>query len=143
MLDLYFRNEPANGGAWNDFSTLQSRMNRMFGEPGEGAFPGVNMHASEEEILVTAEIPGVNAEEIDISIEEDVLTLKFSRQAEKAEGMKILRHERPAGKFSRNIYLPYRADSEKVSAKTKNGILEITLPRLEADKPRKIEVKHG
>ena len=147
MLDLYYRGEPVNGthGMWNDFSDMRSRMNRLFGElPAEGGFPGVNVYANDENIIVTAEVPGVNPEDIDISLEDDVLSLKFSRDSEKpAEGIKALRKERPSGKFSRNIYLPYRAEGDKVEAKFRNGVLEISMPRAEADKPRKISVKNG
>ena len=143
-MNLYYRDTPVNGntGVWSDFSDLQNRMNRLLrGRGEESDFPGVNVYADDEEIIVTAEIPGVNPEDIDISLEDDVLTMKFSREAiTLEEGEKSLRRERPTGKFSRNVYLPYRGEGDRVEANFKNGVLEVKIPRAEADKPRKISV---
>ena len=147
MLDLYYGKNTDNGRSarWDDFSDFRSSMNRLFGEVAHDSnFPGVNVYANDEEIIVIAEVPGVNPDNFDISLQEDVLNLKFSRDTEKPEeSSKTLRKERPEGKFSRNIYLPYRAESGKVEATFKNGILEIRMPRAESDKPRKISVKNG
>jgi HSP20 family protein len=91
---------------------------------------------------VTAEIPGVEASDLDISVHNNTLTLRGSVSPEKAEeGRKYHRRERAGGSFARSWQLPFEVDREKVDAKLTNGVLELTLPRSVKDKPKKIQVK--
>jgi HSP20 family protein len=105
-------------------------------------FPALNAWTTEDEEIVTAELPGVDPEEIELSIVNDVLTIGGERHPSDPEGeMRYHRRERTCGKFSRSIQLAFPVTVEKVVAGYENGVLKITLPRAEADKPRKIAVK--
>jgi HSP20 family protein len=106
------------------------------------AFPAINAWTTEDEEVVMAEIPGVDPDDIDLSIVNDVLTISGERKAENGDGeLRFHRRERMVGKFNRSIQLAFVVDAEKVLANYENGVLKITLPRAEADKPRKITVK--
>jgi HSP20 family protein len=106
------------------------------------SFPAINVWLSEEGAVVTAELPGVKPEDLDISVVGETLTLTGSRQPEELkEGEKYHRRERRFGKFTRTFQLPFTVEASKVDAKFDKGILHIALPRAEAEKPRKISVK--
>lgn len=129
----------------NEMERVQKEMNKLFSRHSTQSapdFPAINVWTSEEEANVTTEIPGVSAEDVDISVVGRTLTLRGTRKPEElAEGDKYHRRERGYGDFVRTIELPYRANSEKVEATFSKGILHITLPRAEEDKPKKIAVK--
>jgi HSP20 family protein len=135
---------------FQEMDRLQREMNRLFegytpsrvrSAPG---YPAMNVYADENSALVTAEVPGVKSDDIDISVIDDTLTLTGVRNAvELSEGGKYHRRERGFGQFTRNIKLPYKVNVENVAATFKNGVLSIELPRAEADKPKKITVKTG
>ena len=119
-----------------------SKLFSGFGRAAAVQYPPVNVFTSEEDVVVTSELPGVNPEDVDLTITGDVLTLKGTRRRQElGEGQTWHRRERGYGDFYRTIQLPYNVDSAKVEAKYNKGILRITLPRAEADKPRKISVK--
>jgi HSP20 family protein len=102
----------------------------------------MNVWANDDSAFITAEVPGTKAEDIDISVVDDVLTLSGSRDPDELEeGMNVHRRERGYGKFTRTIQLPFNVDVNQVEATFKTGVLQITLPRAEADKPKKITVK--
>ena len=133
---------------WGEMQRLQREMNRLFDssmEPGyrrAPGFPAMNVWTSEEGVVVTAELPGVRVEDLDISVVNETLTLSGGRQpGEVGEEARFHRRERRFGNFSRSIQLPFAVNSEKVEATLKNGMLHLMLPRLEEDKPRKITVK--
>ncbi len=108
------------------------------------AFPPVNVLQGKEDAVVTAEMPGVTPDEIDVSVKGEVVTIRASRAVpELQEGEVWHRHERGHGEFVRAISLPHRVDSDKVEASYTDGVLRLVLPRLEADKTRRIEVKTG
>jgi len=122
---------------------MQSEMNRLFtGFTLAGRdFPPVNIWLGDNSVVVTGELPGVTRDEVTISLQEDVLTLEGARQPKQQEGANWQRRERAYGSFSRAIQLPFRVDPDKVQARFNNGILEIELERLEADRPKKIEIR--
>lgn len=130
---------------WTDMERLQNEMNKLFARHSTRTapdFPAVNVWTSEEQASVTTEVPGVSAEDIDISVVGKTLTLRGTRKPEKlAEGEKYHRRERGFGDFVRTVELPYRVSPDKVDAKFSKGVLYITLPRAEEDKPKKITVK--
>ena len=93
-------------------------------------------------ITLTAELPGLAVEDIDLRVENDTLTLKGERKLEredKREGYR--RVERSYGSFSRTFSLPDTVDTERIKAESKNGVLKVFLPRREETKPRQIQVK--
>jgi HSP20 family protein len=102
----------------------------------------MNAWTTEDEEVVTAELPGINPNELEITIANEVLTISGERKpAENPDEVRYHRRERAAGKFTRSIQLSFPVDSEAVNAHYENGILTVTLPRTENDKPRKIAVK--
>jgi HSP20 family protein len=87
-------------------------------------------------------LPGVTRDDVTISLQEDVLTLEGKREPKVQEdNVNWQRRERTYGTFSRAVQLPFRIDANKVQAQFNNGILEIELQRLEADRPKKIEIR--
>jgi HSP20 family protein len=106
------------------------------------SYPALNIWSSEEGLVVNAEVPGIDVEDIDISVVGETLTLSGARKSEDLEeGARYHRQERGYGKFNRSVELPFPVDIDKVEATFKNGVLHISLPRSEADKPKKIVVK--
>ncbi len=105
-------------------------------------YPAINVFGSSDDVVVTAELPGMDPKALDITVEDKVLTMRGRRQADElAKGERYHRQERGQGAFARAVSLPHRVASDKVSASYKSGVLTITLPMAEEDKPRKIEVK--
>lgn len=127
---------------------LQHEMNRLFESyyparmrpiPG---YPAMNIWTSEHGLKLTAEVPGVHPEDIEINVVGETLTLNGERKADELkEDARYHRQERGYGKFTRSIQLPFPVDVGQVEATFKNGVLNIALPRAEEDKPRKITVK--
>jgi HSP20 family protein len=130
---------------------LRQEMNRLFQDwPTQArwveapAFPAMNVWTNEGSAVVTAELPGLDPEDIDISVVNDTLTLKGKRDADECDQeTRFHRRERGCGSFTRAFQLPFQVEPGKVEAKFEKGVLSITLPRAEADKPRKIAIKAG
>jgi len=134
---------------WNPYNDL-FRWNRSFDSffgpwsgNGEGASltPTVDVEEKEDAFLITAELPGVEEKNVQLTVEDGVLTISGHREAskeEKKEGA-ILR-ERSYGSFHRSFRLGRGVDAEKIEASYKNGVLSVTLPKAEAVKPRQIPV---
>jgi len=124
---------------------MQSEMNRVFsGFNGTAAreFPPINIWLGEHSVVLTAELPGITRDDVNLSLQEDVLTLAGKREPKLQEqNPNWQRRERAYGTFSRTVQLPFRVDPDKVQARFNNGILEIELQRLEADRPKKIEIR--
>ena len=133
---------------WREMERLQREMNRLFATSAansEDAYapthPAMNVWTSQDEAIITAELPGVDPNDIDISVTGDTLTVSGARHADELpEGAVYHRRERGCGKFTRAFQLPFPVESGKVEAAFESGVLHITLPRLEADKPRKITI---
>jgi HSP20 family protein len=127
-----------------DMQRLQTQLNRLFSSDarsGSTEFPPLNIWTSESGAVVRAEIPGVEPEQVDVSMVSDTLTIKGSLSVELPKsGQTCHRQERGCGQFLRSIQLPFGIDADKAQAKFADGILEIRLPRAEADRPRKISV---
>lgn len=105
-------------------------------------FPAFNLWADDEGVVLTSELPGVKLDDLDISIAGKNVTVKGSRAApELGEKATRVRHERAEGKFERSFQLPFSIEASKVEATLKNGVLTLTLPRAENEKPRKIAVQ--
>jgi HSP20 family protein len=124
---------------------MQGEMNRVFSGFNATAardFPPINIWLGENSVVVTAELPGVTRDDVNLSLQEDVLTLAGKREPNSQEqNVSWQRRERAYGTFSRTVQLPFRIDPEKVQARFNNGILEIESQRLEADRPKKIEIR--
>jgi HSP20 family protein len=104
--------------------------------------PPVDVLEERDTIRLVAELPGVKPEDVKISLEGNVLTLQGEKhQEEEHEGGKAYRYERTYGMFERSFTLPATIDGNKIVAKFDSGLLTILLPKVEAAKPRQIEVK--
>ncbi len=107
-----------------------------------GGYPPINLWQSAEAAAVTTELPGVEVGDIDISIKDDVLTISGERKAPEAGDKAVWhRRERPYGRFSRAVRLPFRVDPERVEAQIRDGVLRIVMHRRQQDMPRRVEVK--
>ena len=128
-MDRLFR-----GGLSGGFST----------EAAAGVFPLVNVSEDSNNYFVRAELPGVESEDLDVSVTGDGLSISGERKipTEKKEA-KYHRREREAGTFSRILSLPGPIDAGKVEATCRDGILTVVLPKTAAAKPRQISVKVG
>ncbi|HMQ53633.1 MAG TPA: Hsp20/alpha crystallin family protein [Anaerolineae bacterium] len=139
----------ASASPWREIERMQREMNRLFDETALGgrtrvapSYPAINVWTNEDGAVITAELPGVNPEDIEISVVGETLKLTGSRQPEDLpEGARYHRRERGHGKFTRTFQLPFMVESDKVEAVFEKGVLHISAPRAEAEKPRKITVK--
>ena len=104
-------------------------------------FPAVNVFANQDGVILTAELPGVRTEDLEISIHRDSVTLSGDRRTETEEARGHHRRERRQGRFVRTLSLPFVIDPKKAEAGLVNGVLTLQLPRAEEDKPRRIGVK--
>jgi HSP20 family protein len=144
---------PTLGGGWNPFGEVErirQEMNRLsdavtrglLREPSAGVFPLMNLTEDKASYYVRAELPGTKADELDISVTEDSLSISGERKLPPEDEKAIYhRREREAGKFSRMVTLPGPIDTTKVNARCVDGILSIVLPKAEAAKPKQITVK--
>ena len=122
---------------------MQQEMNQRLGGLSTNAaqeFPPVNLWLGENSVAVTAELPGIAPDDVDLTVRENTLTLKGERKSQDETSV-WHRRERPSGRFSRTIQLPFRVDPEQVEARFANGLLEVEMHRPEADRPRKIQIK--
>jgi HSP20 family protein len=130
---------------YTELRRMQSEMNRLFSGFSTATvrdFPPINIWLGENSVVVTAELAGVNADDVNLNLQEDVLTLGGKRELKiQQENVNWQRRERADGAFSRAIQLPFRVDPDKVQARFDHGILEVELERLEADRPKKIEIR--
>jgi HSP20 family protein len=115
---------------------------RLFREPTAGVFPLMNVTEGNDNYYVRAELPGLRADELNISVTGDTISISGERKLP-AEDKKARYHrrEREAGKFSRIVSLPTQVDTDKVQARCADGILTVLLPKAEAAKPKQIAVK--
>jgi HSP20 family protein len=129
-----------------EFDRLWHEMDRQFANwptrwNGGHGYPATNVWTNEDGAVVSAELPGVAPEDIDISVVNDSLTVSGTRKSEGAAGATYIRRERGHGEFTRTFQLPFQIQGDQVKADFDKGVLHITLPRAEEDKPKKIEVK--
>ena len=139
------RLEPFRG-----LSTLQDQFNRLFNEsfrnqPEESALttwaPAVDIYETPNELVVKADLPDVNEKDIDVRVENNLLTIRGERKFEKSVTEEnFLRVERAYGAFSRSFSLPNTVNAETIGAEYKNGVLTVTLPKREETKPRQVKV---
>lgn len=139
---------------FRELRTLQDELNRVFastlGRSGETAFgrgawnPNVDIFENKDQIVLEAELPGISPDDVNISIENNVLTIHGERKFEKKdEGENFHRVERSYGSFTRSFTLPPTVSSDNVAATFENGVLRLELAKREEAKPRRIEIKAG
>jgi len=139
---------------FEDVSTFPQQMDRLFsqyfGRAGRGEealapgawTPAVDIYETDEKMVIKAELPGLKKEDIDIEVRDNTLTLKGERKFEQETQEKNYhRVERSYGSFQRSFLLPSTIRQEAIEATFKDGILEISLPKAEEAKPKKLEIK--
>lgn len=138
-----------------DLEGLQSEMNRLFdqtlskpsekagGSLFEGALwsPAVDVYETSQNFVVKADLPGIDKDKIDVTVQGDTLILRGEKTEEKEQKEKeYIRTERVYGSFSRAILLPSGVDANNIKAGYKNGVLELTIPKKEEVKPKQIKI---
>lgn len=128
----------------NDIRAMEDVFERLFGSPrtaSTSALLPVDVLEREGKLLVRAAVPGVNPDELDIQIEKNVLTIKGEhRQEETTEDTKVYRREVAYGAFSRSIRLPENLNLEAVDAQFENGVVTVSIPKVEEPKPLSVKV---
>ncbi len=146
---MTMRNQPARQA----IDQLRGEMNRLLGGfvenfgapwlPAARNQPEVNAWEEGDSLVVEMEMPGVKQEQLDISVAENELVVKFQRSATEEPQVTYHRRERPTGPFTRVLPLPVLIDAGRVTAQLRDGVLRIQLPKAESAKPRKIHVATG
>lgn len=144
------------GTSWEparEMMTLREAMDRLFDDAfthhplaanGGATAPAIDLYQTDNEIVVKAALPGLRPEDVQISVTEDVLTLRgeFKDETEQ-KGVTYQIHEQRQGAFERSVMLPTDVQTDKAKADFKNGILTVALPKAEAVKPKTISIKAG
>jgi HSP20 family protein len=141
---------------FSTISQLRQYMDRMFDETSGddrslpsrglasqlgGSWPRANLVDAGNQLLVTAEVPGLADKDIKLTLNQDVLTISGERSSQPPEGYSVHRRERPSIQFSRSFSLPCRVDADRTSAVVRNGMLSVTLEKSSDAIPRQITVK--
>src|SRR5690349_13385843 len=136
-----------------EMMTLREAMDRLFNDAftrplsvngGNWSIPAVDMYQTDNEVVIKAALPGIKAEEVQINVTGEMLTIKGEvRQDEEKQGKEKAYHlrEQRWGMFERSIALPTEVDADKAKADFENGILTVTLPKAERAKPKSITIK--
>ena len=139
---------PVPRSPWQEMEDASLRLNRLFGRSGNGPLsvgwnPAVNVEETEDALLLSAELPGMRIEEIELEVKDNVLTIQGEKKDEKEEQEDRRYHlwERSFGSFRRAFTLPRTVATNKISAEFKDGILFIQMPKAPEAKSRKISIK--
>lgn len=140
------------GHAWDPFHDLEREVDRLlagvslsvqglrFGRQ----YPAVNVYDLDSELLITAEIPGVKADDLELTVTNGMLTLRGKRSGpEGVPDERYRRQERPRGVWQRSLSLPERIHEEQMTAEFTNGVLKIHLPKAPMVQPRQIPISEG
>lgn len=138
------------GSVFDDLRRIQQEMEQMFGprtwpagirSVARGTYPPINVGATPERVDVYLFAAGLDPKTLDISIQQNLLTVAGERQVAVPDNVEYYRRERFTGSFKRVISLPEDVDPDKVEAHYSDGILQVSIQRREASRPRQIEVK--
>lgn len=135
---------------WRELEEMSDRLNTLFSSPGQGEAqtravwtPSVNVEETKEELLLTAELPGMGIDDIDIEVENNVLSLRGEKKEDREEKDDRRYHlwERCYGAFERSFTLPRTVKADQISAHFRDGILHVHMPKAPEAKSRKISIK--
>ena len=144
----YWLSDPWSLDPFPDVGELRRRMEELFDRvsaPGAGVaragvHPPVNLYETNGAYVLTAELPGLRVEDIEITVERDRLTLRGERRIDHPQDASLHRVERRGGAFRRTVQLPVEVDGEKVEAAYRNGVLTLRIPKAPQHQPRRINV---
>ena len=148
----YSLTRPWAAEPWNPFDQLRQEMDALFNRFGgspvssgewQGLFPAVNLYETADAYVLTAELPGVEPDDIDVSVQGSTVMLSGERKIDydPQKGASLHRRERQAGSFRRAFQLPAAIDVDKVEAGHRNGVLMLRLPKTPEHQPRQIAVQ--
>lgn len=138
MKLIRYRNDP-----FKTLGSLQDEINKLFDFPGAN-LASLDLSEDEKNIYVETDIPGFDQKDINVKIKGDSLLISARRDEKKEEKKKnYYRCKRCRGSFYREIGLPSRVDEAKISAKYKNGVLDVTLPKKETEKEKEVKIDAG
>lgn len=149
MPFIRFADRPVFRNPWAEFERIRQGLDELSrtyidkGKPQSRAnvYPALNIYEENDRLIVTAELPGIKAQDLELSIEGETLTIQGKRDSKQNEpGISYHRREIEPGNFSRAITLPIKVDADQIGAKLNNGILVITLMKASAVTPRQIKV---
>jgi HSP20 family protein len=128
---------------FHEMRRIQDEMNRVLQRTPqrESGYPAMNVYVSQDGVAVTAELPGVSEEDLEVSVHRDTVTLRGERKLERDEVSRYHRRERGGSSFARTVSLPFNVDPDKVEASYRNGVLRLSLHRPESDRPKRIPVR--
>ena len=134
---------------WLELEDMSARLNRLFGEPGSGEAsqrvlwsPAVNVAETKEELRLTAELPGMSIDDIEIEVENNVLSLRgVKKEEEEHEDRRYHVWERSYGSFERSFTLPRTVKADEISAHFRDGILHVDMPKAPEAKGRRIAIE--
>jgi len=135
---------------FSNVMSLRDAMNQLFQDSYVPAFSRmaqgstimpVDIYENEDAFVVQAFMPGLTADDLSISVEQRTITIHGEPKAQEMEGARPVLQERTMGAFTRTFTLPVEVDADKVQAELVNGVLNLTLPKSEATKPRKIQIR--
>ena len=122
------------------FRDLDRLTQQVFGTATRPAAMPIDAYRSGEEFVVQFDLPGVDAQSIDLTVEKNVLTVHAERKRSAGEGVELLVSERPQGMFSRQLFLGETLDTERIDAQYADGVLTLRLPIAEKAKPRRVPI---
>jgi HSP20 family protein len=125
------------------FRDLDRLTQQVFGTAARPAAMPIDAYRRGEEFIVELDLPGVQPDSIDLTIEKNVLTVHAERRRDDAEGVELLVGERPQGTFSRQLFLGDTLDTDAIQADYVDGVLTLRLPVAEKAKPRRVEINAG
>ena len=141
--DIAFPSVPRDLDRWFDEIASEARSVLGVNPAVTCGAPALNAWMTDEAVFVEAELPGFSLDKVDLTVTGRDLTIRGERDdsTTTAENAKVLRRERPMGSFARTVRLPVEIEDEGLQATLKDGVLRITLPRTQALRPRRIEVR--
>lgn len=133
---------------WREFNQVSRRLNRVFGDPGlgdpEGSrwLPPVNVEETKDELILTAELPGLKQEDVELGVENNVLTIRGQKEETREETEEWRYHvwERRYGSFRRSFTLPRTVSADDISASFEDGVLHVRMPKAPESKGRTIKI---
>jgi len=148
----WHRPELSTWPSFGRLSNLRQEIDRLFDAPLSelarashflsGTTPSLDVYEEKDSFVVKAELPGMKKEDIDVSLHDGALSISGERKGEeKQENAEIYRSERFFGRFQRTVALPAAVDAGKITAQYKDGVLTVTLPKVEEAKPKQIDVQ--